>query len=591
MEQTVGAALVELTLKNDKLKAGLADTDSAMRKSLGGLADMAKRYLAPIGAAFGVRELVRSATEAELISSRLDAVLRATGNTASVSRSQIDGYADAILRTTRFSDEAARQASTVLLTMPEIGGAGFGRTLTAAADLAEIMGGDLPSAAAQLGRALVEPAEGMMFLRRAGIVFTDSQKDMIKKLQESGKLIDAQAALLKLVEDRTRGAAAAVGASPAGQVAIAKNQLEELAETTGKPLLVGLGAMGGVLNDILGGVQSRVEDIAYRLQGVSRFERMDIEIMNEAQERSARLRADERAAERRFDERFRNERLTAEKQHQAMLEARIKLLLAAKPDWQEREGREAPVLASAEDLNRATALAEAERTRGAAARDRLETEIKLQDRLNEAQDLELKGDMTAAAALRTAANLSARERQAAIAERERDAGLDREARQREGAATGRRQIADLLAESAIESARLRGENGAADQLEVDQWLKRRLDALAEYTDRRQAEGGMTQGERDGLAQLEQGYRDIATMKRIDSDLNDLFKNIGGEPAGESGFRRASMRELTLGAQGKLPGGAGEENRQQRLLKASERTAVAAENTNSILSRGLRTVYS
>ena len=60
---------------------------------------------------------------------------------------------------------------------------------------------------------VANPVENLTTLRRSGIEFTRSQKDQIKTLVESGKLLDAQAIILQKVEERYGGAgkAAAVG--------------------------------------------------------------------------------------------------------------------------------------------------------------------------------------------------------------------------------------------------------------------------------------------------------------------------------------------------------------------------------------------
>jgi hypothetical protein len=112
--------------------------------------------------------------------------------------------------------------------------------MKSSADLAALLGQDLPGAARILGRALEEPTRGMMMLRRAGIVLTEAEKERIKTLKEQGKLLEAQKVLLKAVNDIVGGQAAAALNTASG----ASKQLSEfwgdLWETLGEELLPAL---------------------------------------------------------------------------------------------------------------------------------------------------------------------------------------------------------------------------------------------------------------------------------------------------------------------------------------------------------------
>jgi hypothetical protein len=66
-------------------------------------------------------------------------------------------------------------------------------------------------AAIQLGKALNDPTQGVSALSRVGVSFTDVQKDMIKKLQESGDMMGAQRIILGELEKQFGGTAEAVG--------------------------------------------------------------------------------------------------------------------------------------------------------------------------------------------------------------------------------------------------------------------------------------------------------------------------------------------------------------------------------------------
>ena len=64
------------------------------------------------------------------------------------------------------------------------------------ADIAQVMGSDVKSATVQLAKALEDPKRGLTALSRSGITFNEAQTETIKKLVDSGKLLDAQALIL-----------------------------------------------------------------------------------------------------------------------------------------------------------------------------------------------------------------------------------------------------------------------------------------------------------------------------------------------------------------------------------------------------------
>lgn len=72
-------------------------------------------------------------------------------------------------------------------------------------DLAAKMKTDLVSAAKSVGIVLEDPEGGLNRLRRAGIVFSDSQKDVIKSLVETGDKAGAQSKIFEVLESKVGG--------------------------------------------------------------------------------------------------------------------------------------------------------------------------------------------------------------------------------------------------------------------------------------------------------------------------------------------------------------------------------------------------
>jgi hypothetical protein len=94
------------------------------------------------------------------------------------------------------------------VTAGEVGGA-FDRATIAAIDLGAAGFGEASQNATQLGKALNDPVKGITALARSGVTFTAQEKEKIKVLVESGKMLEAQDTLLKAIETQVGGTAAA----------------------------------------------------------------------------------------------------------------------------------------------------------------------------------------------------------------------------------------------------------------------------------------------------------------------------------------------------------------------------------------------
>jgi len=94
------------------------------------------------------------------------------------------------------------------VTAGDVGGA-FDRATVAAIDLGAAGFGEASQNATQLGKALNDPIKGITALARSGVTFTAQEKEKIKVLVESGKMLEAQDTLLKAIETQVGGSAAA----------------------------------------------------------------------------------------------------------------------------------------------------------------------------------------------------------------------------------------------------------------------------------------------------------------------------------------------------------------------------------------------
>jgi len=87
-------------------------------------------------------------------------------------------------------------------------GGAFDRASKAVLDMqaANVGGGN---AAIALGKALEDPIKGITALAKSGVTFTDQEKEKIRTLVESNKLLDAQDIILKAIEQQVGGTAEA----------------------------------------------------------------------------------------------------------------------------------------------------------------------------------------------------------------------------------------------------------------------------------------------------------------------------------------------------------------------------------------------
>lgn len=197
-----------------------------------------------------VGQFVESASEGEQAIARLEGVLQATGGAAGLTSEDLQSLAGALQEVTRFSDETILNGTALMLTFRNIGDETMLRAIPAMLDMAEIFG-SVDSAAMQLGKALNDPVNMLGALTRAGVTFTEEQKEMIKAFVEMGDIASAQAIILAEVEAQVGGLAETMGGTFAGQVEIAKNKLDEMKEVIGNALLPFLTDLLGKFTEFL----------------------------------------------------------------------------------------------------------------------------------------------------------------------------------------------------------------------------------------------------------------------------------------------------------------------------------------------------
>lgn len=189
--------------------------------------------------------------EAEQVSSRVNAIIKATGGAAGVTGEQVLEMASKLEAVTTFGDEAIATGAGILLTFKNIGGDVLPQASEAMLDLATRLGVDAPAAAEVLGKALNNPAEGLSRLKKAGIDFTDAQEKQIQSMIAAGNVAGAQRLVLEELRSTLGGLARSEVQTTTGAMKQLRETFGDVAENVGKNLAPALKAGAQALNSVL----------------------------------------------------------------------------------------------------------------------------------------------------------------------------------------------------------------------------------------------------------------------------------------------------------------------------------------------------
>lgn len=215
---------------------------------------------AGIGAlALSIGKAISASEEYEMRQNRFNALLEATSNQSRLTRVELEGLANAIGRDTLSSTEEAEKAIRVMLTFKKVQGETFKDSIKLARDMQVAMGTDLRSATLQLGKALNDPISNMGALSRAGVQFTDAQKDMISAMWEVGDVAGSQAIILKELRTQVGGLAEKEGTELANSMDLLGHKWDRMWESLGRSSIIQWyksGAAGGMdrLGELMDGI-------------------------------------------------------------------------------------------------------------------------------------------------------------------------------------------------------------------------------------------------------------------------------------------------------------------------------------------------
>jgi hypothetical protein len=255
---------------NDMLSSklqGMNQNAGVLNSTMGGLS----KIMGTLGVGFAVfkgLEFVKGGLEKvhELhqATAQVQAVLTSTNQMAGLSMKQLEESAKSLASNSKFGRADIFGMQSLLLTFTSVKDKIFNEAQPAIMDLATRMGGDLKGASIQVGKALNDPIQGMTALRRVGVSFSESQKETIKRMQETGNLAGAQKIILNELAVEFGGSAkSAFDADPMAKFNKMMGSLKltfgEIAESALVSLMPIFEAIGSVLKNTGKAIQSVTE--------------------------------------------------------------------------------------------------------------------------------------------------------------------------------------------------------------------------------------------------------------------------------------------------------------------------------------------
>lgn len=191
----------------------------------------------------------RELSESQRVFNSTEAVIESMGIAAQVSAPQIADMATEMREISGLDDEGIQEMLNTLLTfrevVPIIEEAG-----TAAHDMAAFFGGDMQTAATQVGRALNNPLRGLTALTRRGVEFTEQQRTQVEAMMAVGDIAGAQRIILQELTDEYGGQAAALGDTVGGKLGELRQQFEDLAASILESLMPVLEDLADMLTNV-----------------------------------------------------------------------------------------------------------------------------------------------------------------------------------------------------------------------------------------------------------------------------------------------------------------------------------------------------
>lgn len=225
-----GSIVIDLLMKTGSFETDTKRAEkrlAELRKEAAASAKVIGAMAVTVGAV-AFTSFIANTIAAQNEQAQLAAVLRSTGEAAGWSAAQLNEMALSMSRASTFSAGEITKAQTRLLSYTGIVGEQIPRAMQAVIDMAARMGMSLEQSAETIGRSLDIPSQGLTALTRQGFRFTEEQKELVKQLEETGRVAEAQAIVLSALESSYGGAALAARNTFGGSMQALKNEINNL---------------------------------------------------------------------------------------------------------------------------------------------------------------------------------------------------------------------------------------------------------------------------------------------------------------------------------------------------------------------------
>lgn len=157
----------------------------------------------------GFKSVFSGASESEQILGQLNAALASTEGVAGLTAEALARMGVEMRKGSLLSIEQITQMQTALLTYSDIAADEFPRALQIAIDQQQRLGISVTQSAELVGMALQSPSKAMTALGRQGFTLEQSQKDLLKQFEDTGRMAEAQAIIMDMLAESYGGSAAA----------------------------------------------------------------------------------------------------------------------------------------------------------------------------------------------------------------------------------------------------------------------------------------------------------------------------------------------------------------------------------------------
>lgn len=266
---TAGSIVVDLLMKTGSFETDAQRASKTAEKRFKEIEKQAKDAASSVSGAFagllsgallGVgfgtmfSKFIEETKNAQSEQAQLAAVLKSTGNAAGFTASELNKMASGMAGFVSEGD--INRAQTRLLSYTGVVGEEFPRALQAAIDMSVRLGMTVEQSAETVGKALDVPSKGLDALSKQGFRFTEDQKKLVKSLEDTGRVAEAQDVVLKALESSYGGAAEAARNTLGGALQALQNQIDDL--MTGEDGSVnGLTSAVNDFTDLLGSSETK----------------------------------------------------------------------------------------------------------------------------------------------------------------------------------------------------------------------------------------------------------------------------------------------------------------------------------------------